>query len=79
MNFVICEFLNFLLTCLWSINLQPLLDIAIYVQKLTGAIGIQVYYYIQCKLAPVHCMLTLCSCLPFAQRFTVKLAESHLA
>ena len=44
MNIVICEFLNFLLTCLWSINLQPLLDIAIYVQKLTGAIGIQVYY-----------------------------------
>ena len=44
MNIVICEFLKFLLTYLCSINLQPLLDIAIYVQKLTGAIGIQVYY-----------------------------------
>ena len=44
MNIVIFEFLKFLLAYLCSINLQPLLDIAIYVQKLTGAIGIQVYY-----------------------------------
>jgi len=33
----------------WFVELQPLLDIAIYVQKLTGAIGMQVWYYFVCK------------------------------
>lgn len=31
---------------IFHINLQPLLDIVIYVQKLTGAIGIQVLHNI---------------------------------